>query len=236
MIQAIETRYAGCRFRSRLEARWAVFFDTLGIKWEYEPEGILVPMGECGAAGHVGCGYQADPPTTECVSVQKPYLPDFWLPQMRTYVEVKGSDEQVTPEYKEMLAMAIDYHATVLSEHGLLLLGPVPDVSSATSTFHHQLYWRKGIACQSVQFAKRWHKRDDEEGFYGWGLWSDFPIGLSGDGETASGPDFPRHVSWEAISIHIEVVGDRSWWAMPQELHDAYVAARSARFEHGESG
>lgn len=30
-IKAIETSYAGCRFRSRLEARWAVFFDTLGI-------------------------------------------------------------------------------------------------------------------------------------------------------------------------------------------------------------
>lgn len=28
-IRAIETRYAGCRFRSRLEARWAVFFDHL---------------------------------------------------------------------------------------------------------------------------------------------------------------------------------------------------------------
>lgn len=32
-IKAIETRYAGCR-RSRLEARWAVVFDTLGFAWE----------------------------------------------------------------------------------------------------------------------------------------------------------------------------------------------------------
>ena len=35
---AIETRYAGCRFRSRLEARWAVFLDRLGEQWWYEFE------------------------------------------------------------------------------------------------------------------------------------------------------------------------------------------------------
>lgn len=32
-ITPIQTRYAGCLFRSRLEARWAVFFDHLGIRW-----------------------------------------------------------------------------------------------------------------------------------------------------------------------------------------------------------
>lgn len=40
MLKAIETQYKGYRFRSRLEARWAVFFDALGLKWEYEPEGF----------------------------------------------------------------------------------------------------------------------------------------------------------------------------------------------------
>ena len=39
-IKAIETVYNGYRFRSRLEARWAVFFDAAGIKYEYEPEGF----------------------------------------------------------------------------------------------------------------------------------------------------------------------------------------------------
>jgi hypothetical protein len=34
------TRYAGRLFRSRLEAKWASFFDSLGWKWEYEPERI----------------------------------------------------------------------------------------------------------------------------------------------------------------------------------------------------
>lgn len=39
-MQPIETHYKGYRFRSRLEARWAVFFDHLRLSWEYEPEGF----------------------------------------------------------------------------------------------------------------------------------------------------------------------------------------------------
>lgn len=44
-LRAIETEYKGYRFRSRLEARWAVFFDACGVKWEYEPEGYILPNG-----------------------------------------------------------------------------------------------------------------------------------------------------------------------------------------------
>jgi hypothetical protein len=62
--KAIETFYAGCRFRSRLEARWAVFLDELKIAWEYEPEGFNL-----GAVGR--------------------YLPDFFFPQVGMYGEVK---------------------------------------------------------------------------------------------------------------------------------------------------
>ena len=36
-IDAIPTVYAGVTFRSGLEARWAAFFDLLGIDWQYEP-------------------------------------------------------------------------------------------------------------------------------------------------------------------------------------------------------
>lgn len=63
-MKAIETSYKGCRFRSRLEARWAVFFDQLGIRWEYEPRGFQFDDGSG-------------------------YLPDFWLPNLRLWVEVK---------------------------------------------------------------------------------------------------------------------------------------------------
>lgn len=44
-LSPIETQYNGYRFRSRLEARWAVFFDTLGVEYEYEPEGFELPNG-----------------------------------------------------------------------------------------------------------------------------------------------------------------------------------------------
>jgi hypothetical protein len=37
MHPAIPTPHGGTQFRSRLEARWAVFFDFLGWRWEYEP-------------------------------------------------------------------------------------------------------------------------------------------------------------------------------------------------------
>lgn len=62
-VRPIETRYHGYRFRSRLEARWAVFFDTLGVRWEYEVEGFELPSGR--------------------------YLPDFWLPREHLWVEIK---------------------------------------------------------------------------------------------------------------------------------------------------
>lgn len=44
-IQAIETEAYGCRFRSRLEARWAVFFTGARFRWQYEPEGFETPHG-----------------------------------------------------------------------------------------------------------------------------------------------------------------------------------------------
>ena len=37
---AIPTKYNHYTFRSRMEARWAVFFDGMGIKWDYEKEGF----------------------------------------------------------------------------------------------------------------------------------------------------------------------------------------------------
>ena len=44
-MKAIDTHYKGYRFRSRLEARWAVFFDALNLQWSYEEEGYKMPGG-----------------------------------------------------------------------------------------------------------------------------------------------------------------------------------------------
>ena len=45
MTSVIETRYNGYKFRSRLEARWAVFFDAAHIEYRYEPEGYVLSDG-----------------------------------------------------------------------------------------------------------------------------------------------------------------------------------------------
>jgi hypothetical protein len=45
-LRAIPTPYGGVKFRSRLEARWAIFFDRLHIPWEYEPQGFDIGDGE----------------------------------------------------------------------------------------------------------------------------------------------------------------------------------------------
>jgi len=73
-IKPIETRAYGHRFRSRLEARWAVAFTEARIAWQYEPEGF-----DLGNAGF--------------------YLPDFWLPQVSMWAEVKAN----RPSEEELL-------------------------------------------------------------------------------------------------------------------------------------
>jgi hypothetical protein len=72
-IKAIETRYKGHRFRSRLEARWAVVFDAAGIEWRYEDQ-----------------GYELEQTPLLMENGGSYYLPDFWLPQLNMFFEVKG--------------------------------------------------------------------------------------------------------------------------------------------------
>ena len=64
IIKPIETEYNGYLFRSKLEAQWAVVFDSLGIRYEYEPEGFELENGTR-------------------------YLPDFYFPDEDVYGEVK---------------------------------------------------------------------------------------------------------------------------------------------------
>lgn len=64
MIKALPTTYNGVQFRSRTEARWAAYFDLMGVEWRYEDEAYELPSGG--------------------------YLPDFYLPKHDVYAEVKG--------------------------------------------------------------------------------------------------------------------------------------------------
>jgi hypothetical protein len=102
-LKAIETRHKGYRFRSRLEARWAVYLDTMGIRWLYESEGY-----DLGSAGF--------------------YLPDFYLPQVALWAEVKP--EALTDS--EMLKVE---QLAVQSRHGVVLLVGVPGPHSYWTVF-----------------------------------------------------------------------------------------------------
>ncbi len=107
---SLETRYAGCRFRSRLEARWAVFFDQAGVRWQYEPEAFGLPAGA--------------------------YLPDFFLPDLRSrcdsgvvrrrglWVEVKPFYDVHDPRFAS-LAIETGVRVAVLDEP------PTPETVSA---------------------------------------------------------------------------------------------------------
>ena len=134
-IKPIETYYDGCRFRSRLEARWAVFFNELGVHYEYEPEGF-----------------------------QKNglmYLPDFRVTCYGTrgakdgkgfplYVEVKG-------EMREEDALKIKTFAHfdhydfehVSNDHiSLLVVGDIPRIDDdwdVIDKLHYSCYWDMGF-------------------------------------------------------------------------------------------
>lgn len=116
-IRPIQTEYNGYLFRSRLEARWAVFFDACGVDWEYEPEGY-----------ELGNGIR--------------YLPDFLLHNVQLgsygsgsrfseirslYAEVKGrmtraDSEKILAFYKAGLTDGLP----AIPDTAVLVLGDIP--------------------------------------------------------------------------------------------------------------
>jgi hypothetical protein len=93
-----------------LEARWAVFFDSLGVPYEYEKEGFDLDG--------------------------TPYLPDFWLPRQDTWIEIKGeppTDEEqrlgslladATGKRVLLFFGSIEHNARDGSSESAFLLGP----------------------------------------------------------------------------------------------------------------
>jgi hypothetical protein len=186
-ISAIETYYAGCRFRSRLESRWAVFFDALDLEWQYEPQGFRT-------------GGRA-------------YLPDFHLPYFGTWVEVKGAESELDHDLMLAAAKVLPHSG---GGPGLLILGPIPEPPAGGD-------W----AWLGLTAADMGH--GETEVFDGW--WGFGYLGiLRASSETSSAPPVSA--------------GDDNW-LVPQldlirkvdpQVIRAYRDARSARFEHGQSG
>lgn len=228
-VRSIETSYAGCRFRSRLEARYAVFFDALNIAWDYEPQGFEVG---------------GDPSIGDCGTGPGPirYLPDFWLPDLGLWVEVKGDLRRV------------DLHTLCLASlppgrGGLPFGGPDDDSgSSAGSPNRLRLLILTGIPrlpsdhwCVPVHWCLSWNKGDVlAERFEFMFNGDDVQVWTEGGAETVwrddgGGLTLPfttpllgriTRGGEHAVQDH----GDNT-----RRLRDAYTAARSVRFEFGQT-
>ena len=178
-LKPIQTRAYGCLFRSRLEARWAVAFTEASIEWQYEPEGF--DLGEVGF-----------------------YLPDFWLPQVRMWAEVKPTKLSDDELHK---ANAL---ATQSGFPCLLFIGLPAEAA----------YW----AIDPV-----------------WG-WPEKPFANETvikvlDYAPFSGDDYhlseSRFFSGTGSALQFPMPG--KWKGYDNCTHPAIEAARSARFEHGET-
>lgn len=119
-IKPKSTRYNGYFFRSRLEARWAVFFDAVNIKYTYEPEGFDLSSGS--------------------------YLPDFHLidSNWNCYVEIKPNPlsyddwhsrewENITPEQNR--AARLCHELSVAVNRPVLFLGGYPGVKETKNSY-----------------------------------------------------------------------------------------------------
>lgn len=190
MIKAIETRYKGYRFRSRLEARWAIFFDAISMKWRYESE-----------------GYRTD---------NKWYLPDFVLLDREVrnaddfsyvsdnlFIEVKPK-HPTTADWEKGYSLAKNSGQPVYMTCGdpwfdvpiFCLAGGAPlDFRRDDHLLLALSSWAECADCQDIGLIPRWYMQQGR------------PC-----------PDCSGTLSTHTV-----------------KLQRAYVAARSARFEHGET-
>ena len=184
-MKSIETHYAGCHFRSRLEARWAVFFDALNVRWLYEPEGFELSVGR--------------------------YLPDFWLPDTKVWVEIKGSD----PNARDRARFLELARWASAAGHRSRLLGPVGRQSA-------EFDGMVGVPCfiATTEYVP----------VAGPGV---EPVHLDERGVLHVDPSNYADVPIEYWTL------TRSIWVPGHTRSDidaALAAARSARFEFGQSG
>ncbi|MER5420368.1 hypothetical protein [Streptosporangium roseum] len=218
-IKPIETHYAGCRFRSRLEARYAVLFDKLGIRWEYEVQGFLI-------------GEEDN---------RRPYLPDFWLPGDRLWVEVKGAEESL--DVSLILDAVIPHGGLPADPSGtpvadtsragarMLILGPIgrgvarvtdratgEEVGYGGPTHTVLSFWKGDVLQGRASLVAGGVSIETKEG------------GIVGNDS--------RQVLWADRGTEWgNLTGEGLWIAPTYDpvVADAYRAARSARFEHGET-
>lgn len=211
-IMPIETIYNGYRFRSRLEARWAVFFDSAGIKYQYEPEGFEVKVNED----------------------EKPfrYLPDFYLPDHDIYCEVKPSKTKLYEE-QQKLSWMIDYSGPL--KNGLLILGQIPRFDMQFKLPRFAFYeWDEGVESCLAAFIRADHYGSEKTviefedvGFNeGAPCLPDTPVSEDLYLPSRTMQKFENGILWE--------IGDYTIRNSVRYFGPCFEIARQARFEHGE--
>ena len=125
-LTPIQTEYKGILFRSRLEARWAVFFDSCGADWEYEPQ-----------------GYECEDGTR--------YLPDFLLHNVRFFIDDDSHEYDAFIEIKGNLTDKDVLKITNIRDgepiinknrpvgNIIAILGNIPFANSMRSLFNEEL-------------------------------------------------------------------------------------------------
>ena len=221
MIKAIQTYYKGYHFRSRLEARWAVFFDKAGVKYEYEPEGF-----DLGAEGW--------------------YLPDFWLPELKMWAEIKP-DEVDDAAHRKIWALVL-----MTQQKATILSGDPYESVNASPSWDSPYEWALTVPLAPDHPAGKPVGEDygynfcvcpicDSVGFEYMGRggrvcqFSGFPAQLGFEHRS------PVKRTWEESDLlgHWDCNrydGEKSYSHDHPILKAAAQAARSARFEHGASG
>lgn len=207
-IKAIETEYDGHLFRSRLEARWAVFFHNFGIKYIYEFEGFKTDIGD-GEYSY--------------------YLPDFYLPEYDKYVEVKGYDEALKKD-SEKVAYSIDYCSTPVS-NGLVIVGDIPNPGKivwGNIPMFTYLYWHKGIVREHAAFIDHGFKKAVFGNESILNAMYSYTKDYSSDNKIPDGSTTVCEWTREGLRSFGEDYLDK--------LKEAYRIAKQARFEHGMKG
>lgn len=199
-IQAIETRYAGCRFRSRTEARWAIALDEMRIRWEYEPQGYVIEDRD---------------------GRRSRYLPDFLLPDLGTWVEVKGTAEEIDRHRLEGAAISLPVLPALRRGPQVLLLGPIPERSAYASGWlglepHRDQVHDIGLFAVADRWVFTASLFDADGGRL-------VPTGI--------GDEVFEYALPGDLARPVPVDGRRTDWGVAV----AFEAGRSARFEHGEA-
>jgi hypothetical protein len=192
-MKAKATIYKGHHFRSRTEARWAVFFDAMKLDYLYEHEDFMLPSGR--------------------------YLPDFYLPEFEggAFAEVKGEFNDL--EYKKCSELCR------LTRKPVLLLSGVPDFKCV------QYYgWNERAFLECPKCFDRCvpYEGDKCEAVYGPSVEMYHGIINAWNKYGNRMYVFP---GFEGDDLYFK---ENDW---DEPLYRAAVhAARSARFEFGESG